>query len=132
MQWLNRAEKLESFVLDEAWLWTTGLSGRLKHERLLAWMKSPKPDELERYYRTWGINNIFRAVTRTQHTRSALRLRLGELVDKRNRIAHGDFAAEATKADIVGYLESVETLCLRADSVLSRELRRLLNVPDPW
>lgn len=95
--WERRETKLGEFVASDAWLWGAGLPGALTHSRLLAWMKAPKPESLVRYYRYWGINDIFTAITRTQLTRNRLWLGIQELVDKRNNIAHGDILAQATQ-----------------------------------
>jgi hypothetical protein len=131
-QWPNRADKLTAFVQAEGWLWASGPSGRLAHDRLLDWMRSPKPDELTRYYRMWGLTDIFRDITRRAHTRSSLRLGIQELVDKRHRIAHGDVTAEATKSDVIEYVRIVETFCDRSDRALGQQLGRVFCVARPW
>src|SRR5262245_46877872 len=84
MQWLNRETKLEQFIRSDGWLWQRGLPGATDHERLLAWMRSPDPDNLLRFYRYWGIEDIFGTVTRTQQSRGRLWLAVKGLVDKRN------------------------------------------------
>jgi RiboL-PSP-HEPN len=132
MNWLNRAEKLKNFVLSDGWLWTEGTGGVLSHERLLQWLRAPKPKDLVRYYRYWGIDDIFVAVTRSASARSRLWLGVQELVDMRNNIAHGDFSAQATQSDIKRYVKSASTLCQRADRQLAHALGRMLRRPRPW
>jgi hypothetical protein len=62
--WNNRAQKLEAFVATEAWLWTTNAStGNFFHGHLLDWMKSPKPKDVIRMFKYWGINDIFTSIT---------------------------------------------------------------------
>lgn len=130
--WERRAEKLEAFITSDAWLWNAGLSGNLNHSRLLAWMKAPKPENLVRYYRYWGIEDIFTEVTRKQVTRSRLRLGIQELVDKRNNIAHGDVLAQATQSDVERYVDSVRSFCKRADRRLGKMLGQVSGTPSPW
>jgi RiboL-PSP-HEPN len=130
--WDKRGEKLRQFVQDEAWLWSNYKDGRLEHERLLAWMKAPTPKNLIRYYRYWNIDDIFRAITRAVHTRTDLRLKLEELVRKRNNIAHGDPSTEATQGDIESYRDATLRFCERADHRLSVALKRITTSAAPW
>jgi RiboL-PSP-HEPN len=130
--WMNRAAKLRAFVKSEGWLWTEGLVGELDHRRLLIWMKAPSPTNLIRYYRHWEIPEIFDAITRAVHTKTDLRLKLQELVDKRNNIAHGEASTEATRADVRAYRDATLKFCERSDGQLSRALGRLLASPRPW
>ncbi|WP_157642195.1 HEPN domain-containing protein [Burkholderia ubonensis] len=132
MAWQNRGEKLQGFILSDGWLWNNSMAGELSHARILAWMKSPKPDSLVRYYRYWGIKDVFAAITRTPATRGRLRFGIQELVDKRNLVAHGDFNAVASASDIKRYEDSVRTFCQRADLQLARAIGRICGVPRPW
>jgi RiboL-PSP-HEPN len=132
MDWLNRGARLQDFVISDGWLWNYSMRGALTHTRLLAWMKSPKPDSLVRYYRYWGIQDVFSSITRTPSSRGRLRLGILELVDKRNSIAHGDFNAVASLSDIKRYMDSVQTFCKRADVQLARAVTRICNGRAPW
>src|SRR5216683_2974557 len=67
--WENRAEKLAALISSDGWLWSANVAGTLTHERLLAWMTAPKPKSLQRYYRYWGIEDIFRSITLTDTSR---------------------------------------------------------------
>jgi hypothetical protein len=130
--WQNREPKLATLVAEEGWLWSNDATGVLAHTRLLQWMKAPTPKNLVRYYKYWGIEDIFAAVTRSPHTRARLWLGVGELVDKRNNIAHGDVGAQATQFDIQRYMASVRTFCSRADSRLGKALGTLTAGPAAW
>ncbi len=126
-----RANAWRAFVSDEGWLWGRGSAGLLNHTLLLSWMKSPKPQSIVRYYQFWGVDDIFTAITRKPSSRSSFWLRIGELVDKRNNIAHGDATADATQADVSGYRQAVWDFCSRADGRLAVALRVLLG-SRPW
>jgi RiboL-PSP-HEPN len=130
--WERRLDKLETFVAEDGWLWTQNVPGTLLHERLLVWMKAPKPESLVRYYRYWGVNDIFTAATRNTNTRSALWLGVRGLVELRNNIAHGDFAAQATQADLRRYMAQARQFCERADRILATQIGRAFTVPRPW
>ncbi len=132
VQWDNRSGKLVDFVETDAWLWSAGNSGQLKHRRLLSWMKSPKPASLVRYYKYWGIEDIFKAITRKSATRSDLWFRIKEVVDKRNNIAHGDASASATFSDVRKYIVAVTSLCDRADRILAKAVATRLKIAKPW
>lgn len=131
-QWDKRSDKLTDFVETDGWLWSVGTTGNLKHNRLLAWMKSPKPKSLVRYYRYWGIQDIFSAITRKPSTRQDLWLRIKEVVEKRNNIAHGDTSASATFSDVRKYVAAVNDLCERADRTLARAVSLTLHISKPW
>ncbi len=130
--WERRTTQLETFVKGDGWLWSESGAGSLAHERLLAWLRAPKPADLIRYYRYWDINDIFGRITRTQSARSQLWLGVQELVDIRNNIAHGDFAAQPTQIDVQRYVRSAITFCERADRQLSRAVARLADGNFPW
>jgi len=130
--WERRTQQLEAFVQAEGWLWTAGMAGALDHKRLLLWMKAPTPANLVRYYRCWGIENIFDAITRAAHTRKDLWLKIDELVRKRNNIAHGDPTTEATHADVRSYRDSALRFCERADKHLASALAPLTGGARPW
>ena len=127
-----RARLLEEFVREESWLWGTSFRGRIEPDRLLMWMKSPTPKALKRYFRYWGIEDIFARITRKEHIRSTIWMRLTELVDKRNSIAHGDIATAATRSDVQLYLSAVKTFAARADSALAKQIGRTWSIDPPW
>ena len=131
-QWQNRSAQLSDFVSSDSWLWGNAPKGTLVADRLLQWMKSPSPERIKRLFELWEIQNIFARITREPHTRGRFWLKLGELVEKRNNIAHGDSTTEATYQDIAAYLAVVREFCTRADRVLSRTLAVRLGVPLPW
>jgi hypothetical protein len=127
-----RVGQLGEFVRADVWLWGGEPRGRLDPERLLTWMKAPTPERIERYYRYWSIPDIFTTVAASPAERSDLWLRIRDLVDKRNAIAHGDVQAEATKADVGSYSAAVMTFCSGADLVLSDQLVDLFHLAAPW
>jgi hypothetical protein len=131
-QWDRRADKLTQLVTTDGWLWGTTPKEVLEHDRLLRWMKSPSPERAKRMFRIWGIPDIFGVVTREPHTKLRMELKLKELVDKRNDIAHGNAGAEATYQDVATYLSVVKEFCSRADRALARVLKRYNAGGRPW
>jgi len=129
--WERRSQKLTDFLASDGWLWQAAATGRLEHDRLLSWMTAPKPRNLVRYYKYWGIEDIFESITRRENVRSRMWLRIQGLVDLRNNIAHGDAAAQTTRSDIVAYRKSVRDFAARADKVLGRQISRIVNL-RPW
>jgi hypothetical protein len=78
------------------------------------------------------MDDIFTKITRKQVARGRLWLGVQELVDMRNSIAHGDFAAQPTQRDIQRYLNSARTFCERADREFARVLSKLTAADLPW
>jgi hypothetical protein len=130
--WEQRGDKLRAFMASDSWLWADHPVGALDCDALLVWMKAPTPKNLVRYFRYWEIQDIFRSVTRADHTRTDLWLKLDELVRKRNNIAHGDPTTEATPGDIRSYREAALRFCSRSDGRLARSLARIIGAPLPW
>ncbi len=131
-KWENRAAQLEQFISSEGWLWSRAPRTYLVADRLLTWLKSPKPEKVVRVFELWGIDDIFDQITRKPQTRSKFWYRLRELVEKRNNIAHGEFTIEATRDDVKTYQDTVRVFCRRADSALERALNRRLGVVRAW
>jgi hypothetical protein len=128
----SRVDALQHFVETESWLWSTRTPGALEHTRLLEFMAAPKPDSVRRYFRYWQIPDIFTAITRTPHVRTRIYVKLLELVDKRNGIAHGDASVVPTYHDVISYRGAVRTFCTRVDKALARRLAQLLGTARPW
>lgn len=132
-QWGRRSDQLRQLMAADASIWRDEETvSSLSHEHILDWMSAPHPRELRRYYQLWGIADIFSAITHKPHTRSSFYLRIGELVEKRNNIAHGDFQEQATQRDINEYISSVELFCVRADRTYARRLGRIFGGMSPW
>ncbi len=130
--WENRSQKLQTFVADESWLWAKSTSGLISHERLLVWMKAPHPKDLVRFFRLWGCDDIFTAITRKATSRTTLWLSVQGLVDLRNNIAHGDYAAQATQQDVRRYIRGIREFCERADRYVAVVVARQYAIPRPW
>jgi len=130
--WENRAPKLLDFMANEAWIWGAQSGGSIVHDRLLTWMKAPHPKDLVRFFRLWGLDDIFKQITRKESSRKTLWLGVQGLVDLRNNIAHGDYTAQATQADIKRYMRGIRDFCERADRHVSMSIAKQFSVPRPW
>lgn len=131
--WERREEALINLFAEEAALWTNNGKNleTLHHERFLANFKTPRAKPLIRYFREWGIQDIFSAITRKPTTRAELLMRIDELGEKRNLIAHGDFSVQATPTDVRRFLIAIDTFCTRTDGVMRRRLQEISGAP-PW
>ena len=130
--WDRRTRQLAEFVSSDAWLWSVANSGTIAHTRLLTWMRAPTARNLVRYFDLWGIPDIFTAITRKPTSRQAFWLSVQGLVDLRNNIAHGDYLAQATQADVQEYTKQITEFCRRADRKLASVVRRQFGTPFPW
>ena len=74
------------------------------------------------YFAYWGIPDIFEHITRSATTRGRMYLLVSELIDKRNTIANGESAEQATKSDVQRYAKTVMTFCSRADVALASKI----------
>lgn len=132
--WDRREAKLRDLATHEAADWLPeAIAQRIRAERLLSWMKTPSPQGISRAFMNWGIGDVFSAITRTRHHRARIWLKIDELTQKRNNIAHGDFTTEATYLDVRSYLRAVKDFSSRADTKLAEQLRRISGGPTrPW
>lgn len=131
--WERRELALRAFASTEARLWIDGaVVSELDAGRLLEWMKTPNSKNVQRYFRQWGLDDIFSSVTRKESVRADLWLRLDELVDKRNNIAHGDLTVEATHMDVVRFLSALRRFVPRIDARFARILGRVAGGDAPW
>jgi hypothetical protein len=130
--WERRGAQLEAFVVSDAWLWTPQTSGNIVHARLLTWMKAPSPRNLVRYFKLWGIEDVFTSITRKPTSREAFWLSVQGLVDLRNNVAHGDYQAQATQADVKDYVKRIREFCRRTDYKVAGVVAQRLGIPPPW
>ena len=130
--WESRAKHLRDFVGSDAWLWTPQRTGVISHARVLTWMKAPHPRNLVRYFRLWGIDDVFTEITRRPTSRQRFWLSVQGLVDLRNNIAHGDYLAQATQADVRGHVKQIREFCRRTDRKIAGVIASRFGVPAPW
>lgn len=132
--WERREDKLAQIAQDVAPLWSPGTTAVvLEPKRLLASMKTPDPTALVRAFRPWGVENVFDAITRTAHHRARLWLKIRELAEKRNNIAHGDYTEEATYLDVAGYRRAVRDFGERVDRLMARRVSAIVgSTVLPW
>jgi hypothetical protein len=131
-KWTNRGTRLQAFARQDSWLWSAADKGNMEAERLVRWMRTPSPEQVGRLFKMWGVDDVFGKVTRAPHQRARFWTRIGELIEKRNRIAHGDRTAEATFQDVSSYLAVVRDFCSRADRIMARAVSRVVRTAAPW
>ena len=131
-EWKNRAEQLREYSARDAGIWVDAEPvSYLSADRLLMWMRTPTCKSIVRLFNMWGIGDIFATITKTKLNRQRLWLKISELVEKRNNIAHGDLTVEARYLDVVQYKSAVRTFCSRADRRMARRLAGIC-ASSPW
>jgi hypothetical protein len=131
--WENRANQLTQLATNVSPHWVNAPeSPRLDHEIILRSMKTPSPKALIRAFRDWDIPDVFSSITNTPHHNKRLRLKLLELAEKRNNIAHGDFTEEATYLDVQTYRRAVKDFAERTDRLMARRVQAIAVIDRPW
>jgi len=131
--WDKRGEMLVEFADIDAKLWSKStVLPSLESSKILI-MKAPHSREVKRFYAMYGIIDIFSKATRRPDRRSHLWLKLQEMVDKRNNIAHGDFTTEALPSEISSYLDAVLKFCSSSDKIFAKQLKTIAKSATlPW
>jgi RiboL-PSP-HEPN len=133
MHWDNREQELISFIAEHASMWNSQANVQsLTASPILESMKSPKVDDVIKFFRLFGIQNIFDRVTTKNTGRSRLTRGLAALVDNRNGIAHGDQTVMPERTELTTYVHVVRDFCTRADKALGKSLERMTNLAPPW
>lgn len=133
ISWERRENALRAFATGEAKLWDDANPlEAIDHARLLEWMKAPTSAKVQRYFKQWGIVDIFASITRSDSKRREFWLRINELVEKRNNIAHGDLTVQATHVDVSRYLGTVRKFTMRCDRRFARTVGRVADRDAPW
>jgi hypothetical protein len=131
--WDARARKLYEFANTHAPLWSLGSPVvSLDAAATLSWMKSPKVEDVLRYFASFGEENILLRITRSPGTRRALARRLQGLVDSRNGIAHGDATVQPLGSEVTEYIDAVVTFATRVDNVFAKRLAKITGLAIPW
>jgi hypothetical protein len=132
-QWDNRESDLLGFMSIHASMWTPASNvSTLIAPPFLESMKAPKAKEIIKYFRLFGIQDIFASITHTTAGRNRLVRGVEGLVDSRNGIAHGDQTVMPVRTDLTVYVNVVRDFCSRADRVLCKELAQLTGQGAPW
>lgn len=133
MQWIKRESALREFSSEHAALWNgASAAPLLRPEPLLESMKSPKVADVKRYFKLFGIDDIFHSIARSETVRRQLMRSLQALADSRNGIAHGDQTVQPERTEITGYLNSVSLFCGRVDKFFGQRLATLFGGAPPW
>jgi len=131
--WDRRGDKLRQFACRHSQMWLEGAPvTQLDSASNLVWMKSPKVGSVCRYFRMFGIDDIFREVTRSESVYRDLKRSIQSLVDSRNGIAHGDSTVQPNAPQVTEFRNAVDNFGCRADRVFSRQLKRLSRSAAPW
>jgi hypothetical protein len=131
--WDKRSPKLEEFAREFSAMWTPGSPiGNLDHAPFLAWMKSPKVSNLIRYFRQFGLVDIFSQICRSPASEREMKRELQSLVDLRNGIAHGDQSAQPEATEVTEFRRAVDRFASRTDRVFSGHLARTFGGAKPW
>jgi hypothetical protein len=103
-------------------------------ECLVDRLNVPSAENICDLFRTYGIHDIFQRIeliTNGRWRSEDLKLAIGDLVNKRHGIAHGDTAVVPTTEDVARYAETVKVICRHIDVVLGYCIEGLTG-SFPW
>lgn len=131
MQWVNRLGSLMEYSNSTAWLFIDNSIGIIDHNKLLTYMKSPNTKNVHRYYKMWGISNIFSSCSMgNRRIEGKIRGRLEEMVTKRNSIAHGDANVTVSSKSLESSIRTIRVFCKSADKELIDIVNRLCYLSE--
>ena len=115
------AEKLRALLNRDMDIWSTEstFQAYLPVERFISGFSTPKFEEVCRFIGRFGYQNYKRDLQRLlQANFQSCTNMVNNVVEQRNRIAHGDASISATPGDIVTMLDLVQTFCRSTDVVV--------------
>lgn len=139
---LNRAAivllsaHLEGFLEDiYAEAASSLLQGRVKSVPELikepkGFFRNPQPGYIEKLFRTLGFPEILNGVHWQKASDQAVRNRLTDYMDLRNKIAHGQ-QIKVRKSKVRKFTRFVNLFAEKFDEKLKAEIRNITNLP-PW
>ncbi len=119
-----------SWFLEEALPYTKLKSGPLVEENRFS---NPSPPKINELFEHFGIMNVVGQAIALDHKsdRGSIEKKTAELVEKRNAVAHTGMTIDLTSENVVSYLVYARRLVRGIDTVVGKELERLIGA-WPW
>lgn len=130
-------KKVEDFFSSWGHLLESGMPFDLRKSRadcLPDQLNTPSPEHISILFRAYGIEDIFEmieSITEEQILAETLRRGVGDLVNARHAIAHGDSSAIPTDGDVNRYSKVASLACRHIDAALGIRLEEISGT-FPW
>lgn len=92
---------------------------------------NPGTKNIESLFKSVGVRDVWGKLFEIEKNR-LLRDSLDSLVARRNEIAHGNYSANATKADLDRYVVNAKKLAEIFNSIISSSIELSLGISDCW
>jgi hypothetical protein len=131
------ADRIEAFFSSWGHLLESGTAFDLKKSRvecLTDRINVPNPENICELFRAYGIPDIFGSIERATDGKlrsEELRLGLGDMINKRHGIAHGESTVIPTALDVARYSDVTKCVCRHIDVVLGERLQEICGM-FPW
>ncbi|MBX7259694.1 MAG: hypothetical protein K1Y02_25280 [Candidatus Hydrogenedentes bacterium] len=130
----TRIGALKSIVQDMSWFWEdTGTCNRLRGGPLIDGFDNPLPRRINRLFESIGVGGVVgRAVGLDGSTdRGIIEVKVEELVQKRNAIAHTGMTTDLTQEDVMFYMRCSRKLVRGIDIIVGGQLQGI-TLGWPW
>lgn len=115
------SEKVQLLFSRDHDLWGSDeiFNEELESDRFVSGFSTPRFDEIRKFIRRFGYEDYKRDMGRHLQARFQPCIKMVDnVVDQRNKIAHGDTVTTATPSDLVNMLELVRLFCRSTDVVV--------------
>lgn len=115
------AAKVQDLFCRDQDIWSSGekFNEELASDRFVAGFSTPRFDEIRKFIGRFGYSEYRRDMGRHLQARFQPCIKMVDnVVDQRNKIAHGDSVTTATPSDLVDMLELVRLFCRSTDVVV--------------
>lgn len=135
---LNRAAilllsaHLEGYLEDLVAEALHAINAELNPKRVNAGFANPSPDRIDDLFEFLGISKLTSQVSWRKASNASVKKALRDLVDMRNRIAHGALGVTVYKRDVTRYRSYVTGFAERVDEVVRQRVEGITGDGAPW
>ncbi|MCH8137200.1 MAG: hypothetical protein IIB77_14590 [Proteobacteria bacterium] len=115
------ASKVRAFFTRDAHIWdnSSDYSSPLPATAFVGNFSNPRPEQIRRFFSRFGYTQFERDLAhRLTHDFRACRNMVDQVVEQRNKIAHGDSITTGTPQDLADMLRLVKSYCRVTDQVV--------------
>ncbi|MFN8490443.1 MAG: MAE_28990/MAE_18760 family HEPN-like nuclease [Caldilineaceae bacterium] len=129
-----KTNMLRSLVTDYAWFWDSSHPcDKLRGDDLINEFDNPLPKRIRLLFAPFGNSDVVGPAISLDKSdaRPLIEIKVRELVEKRNAIAHTGMTADLTREDVITYLSCSRRLVRGIDRIFGKQIQAIIG-NWPW